>query len=114
MCFQMGLGGYKCVACFGLMHMFATNVCILIRTVVKETLRDLTQLHRDNATLTHLPNNSADISAQVCTAGEMYKLEKILNCWLYLFVFCFACVCFVAFVLAAVVIFIIFVAVCYL
>ena len=38
---QVNLFTSGCLGSFGLMHMFATNVCILLRAVVKETVRDV-------------------------------------------------------------------------
>ena len=37
----MCISKYKVFARFGLMHMVATNICVWLRTVVRETVRDV-------------------------------------------------------------------------
>ena len=39
--FQLNIQQFKCVARFGLMHVVATNVCVWIRTVFKESIKDI-------------------------------------------------------------------------
>ena len=39
--FQLNIHQFKCFARFGLMHIVATNVCVWIRTVFKEGIKDI-------------------------------------------------------------------------
>ena len=39
--FQLNIHQFKCLARFGLMHIVATNVCVWIRTVFKEGIKDI-------------------------------------------------------------------------
>ena len=39
--FQLNIHQFKCLARFGLMHIVATNVCVWIRTVFKEAIKDI-------------------------------------------------------------------------
>ena len=39
----MTLWSFKCLAWFGLMHLIATNLCMWIRTITVETMRDVIQ-----------------------------------------------------------------------
>ncbi|XP_065362939.1 proton channel OtopLc isoform X2 [Calliphora vicina] len=54
--FQLNIHRFKVIARFGLMHVVATNICVWIRTLVKESLLEITLYHqkRDND-----PNDSA-------------------------------------------------------
>lgn len=40
--FQLNIHRFKVVARFGLMHVFATNICVWIRTLVLESLKEIT------------------------------------------------------------------------
>ena len=44
---QLNIHKFKCVARFGLMHVIATNVCIWIRTLVKECTKEITRYRVD-------------------------------------------------------------------
>ena len=39
--FQLNIHQFKCLARFGLMHIVATNVCVWIRTIFKEGIKDI-------------------------------------------------------------------------
>ncbi|XP_046802593.1 proton channel OtopLc isoform X8 [Lucilia cuprina] len=54
--FQLNIHRFKVIARFGLMHVVATNICVWIRTLVKESLLEITLYHqkREND-----PNDSA-------------------------------------------------------
>ena len=39
--FQLNIHQFKCFARFGLMHIVATNICVWIRTVFKEGIKDI-------------------------------------------------------------------------
>lgn len=41
-CFQLNIHRFKVLARFGLMHVFATNICVWIRTMVLESLKEIT------------------------------------------------------------------------
>ena len=41
--FQLNIHKFKCIARFGLMHIVATNLCVWIRTVVKECTKEIAQ-----------------------------------------------------------------------
>lgn len=40
---QLNIHKFKFVARFGLMHMVATNVCVWIRTLVRESLKEINE-----------------------------------------------------------------------
>lgn len=42
---QLNIHRFKVLARFGLMHIVATNVCVWIRTLVLEALKEITQYH---------------------------------------------------------------------
>ncbi|XP_046867313.1 proton channel OtopLc isoform X4 [Drosophila willistoni] len=44
--FQLNIHRFKVIARFGLMHVVATNICVWIRTLVKESLLEITIYHR--------------------------------------------------------------------
>lgn len=43
----MNIHRFKVLARFGLMHIVATNVCVWIRTLVLEALKEITNYHRN-------------------------------------------------------------------
>nr|XP_017035283.1 proton channel OtopLc isoform X4 [Drosophila kikkawai] len=47
--FQLNIHRFKVIARFGLMHVVATNICVWIRTLVKESLLEITIYHQKNA-----------------------------------------------------------------
>ncbi|XP_033238971.1 proton channel OtopLc isoform X10 [Drosophila pseudoobscura] len=46
--FQLNIHRFKVIARFGLMHVVATNICVWIRTLVKESLLEITIWHQKN------------------------------------------------------------------
>lgn len=44
---QLNIHRFKVIARFGLMHVVATNICVWIRTLVLESIKEITQLHRN-------------------------------------------------------------------
>lgn len=44
---QLNIHRFKVIARFGLMHVVATNLCVWIRTLVLESIKEITQLHRN-------------------------------------------------------------------
>ncbi|XP_026838598.1 proton channel OtopLc isoform X6 [Drosophila erecta] len=46
--FQLNIHRFKVIARFGLMHVVATNICVWIRTLVKESLLEITIYHQKN------------------------------------------------------------------
>ncbi|XP_051860457.1 proton channel OtopLc isoform X6 [Drosophila albomicans] len=44
--FQLNIHRFKVIARFGLMHVVATNICVWIRTLVKESLLEITIYHQ--------------------------------------------------------------------
>jgi hypothetical protein len=42
---QLNIHKFKVVARFGLMHLIATNVCVWMRTIVREGLMDFTRFY---------------------------------------------------------------------
>lgn len=43
---QLNIHRFKVIARFGLMHVVATNICVWIRTLVYESIKEITQYHR--------------------------------------------------------------------
>lgn len=43
---QLNIHRFKVIARFGLMHIFATNICVWIRTLVLESLKEITVYHQ--------------------------------------------------------------------
>ena len=43
LCLQLNIHKFKFIARFGLMHMVATNVCVWIRTLVRESLKEINE-----------------------------------------------------------------------
>ncbi|XP_020812098.1 uncharacterized protein LOC110187056 isoform X6 [Drosophila serrata] len=46
---RLNIHRFKVIARFGLMHVVATNICVWIRTLVKESLLEITIYHQKNA-----------------------------------------------------------------
>jgi hypothetical protein len=46
--FQLNIHRFKVIARFGLMHVVATNICVWIRTLVLESLKEITDYHVKN------------------------------------------------------------------
>lgn len=46
----MNIHRFKVVARFGLMHIVATNICVWIKTLVYESLKEITTYHQKNST----------------------------------------------------------------
>lgn len=46
--FQLNIHRFKVIARFGLMHVMATNICVWIRTLVLESLKEITDFHIKN------------------------------------------------------------------
>lgn len=44
---QLNIHRFKVLARFGLMHIAATNICVWIRTLVLEALKEITLYHRN-------------------------------------------------------------------
>ena len=44
---QLNIHKFKCVARFGLAHIVATNLCVWMRTVVKECTKEIAQYRVD-------------------------------------------------------------------
>lgn len=64
-CSQLNIHRFKVLARFGLMHIVATNVCVWIRTLVLESLKEITAYHQrrgpepeDNAILENIRQHS--------------------------------------------------------
>ena len=51
----MNIHRFKVLARFGLMHVFATNICVWIRTLVLESLKEVTSYYLDRV---HVPEKS--------------------------------------------------------
>lgn len=47
--FQLNIHRFKVIARFGLMHVCATNICVWIRTLVLESLKEITIYHQNRA-----------------------------------------------------------------
>ena len=45
--FQLNIHKFKCIARFGLMHIAATNLCVWLRTVVKECTKEISKYRVD-------------------------------------------------------------------
>lgn len=45
--FQLNIHKFKCIARFGLAHIAATNLCVWLRTVVKECTKEISQYRVD-------------------------------------------------------------------
>lgn len=45
---QLNIHRFKVIARFGLMHVVATNICVWIRTLVLESLKEITDYHVKN------------------------------------------------------------------
>lgn len=43
---QLNIHRFKVIARFGLMHVVATNLCVWIRTLILESLKEITQYHK--------------------------------------------------------------------
>ena len=64
---------YRIFARFGLMHMIATNICVWLRTVAVETVRELNQHapgHRSNYH-THLGSNKTSTTTTTTTTTQL-------------------------------------------
>jgi hypothetical protein len=44
---QLNIHKFKCIARFGLMHVIANNLCVWIRTLVKECTKEITRYRVD-------------------------------------------------------------------
>lgn len=47
--FQLNIHRFKVLARFGLMHIFASNICVWIRTLFLESIKDITIYHQNKA-----------------------------------------------------------------
>lgn len=65
---QLNIHRFKVIARFGLMHVVATNICVWIRTVVLEYLKEITAYHTRNN----------DTSSEGILAGEYVSELYIL------------------------------------
>ncbi len=65
--FQMCIHRYRVFARFGLMHMAATNMCVWLRTVIAETIRDVTAHAGDDASVFVLPNRTTTFTTSTTT-----------------------------------------------
>lgn len=85
--FQMLIHRYKICARFGLMHMVATNICVWLRVLVVETVREIqdepvnSKDHTENSSLdpssyTNLAHNNNAISDAVNGFDEV-KFMKL-------------------------------------
>ena len=45
--FQLNIHKFKCIARFGLAHIAATNLCVWLRTVVKECTKEISKYRVD-------------------------------------------------------------------
>ncbi|CAG0913454.1 unnamed protein product [Notodromas monacha] len=73
---KLNIHKFKVVARFGLMHVIATNICVWLRTIVREGLKDFTKYYVDNyngPSEDHLIMSSGNV-----TLEEM--MEKNLTC----------------------------------
>ncbi len=70
LCFQLNIHQFKCLARFGLMHIVATNVCVWIRTIFKEGIKDIAA---------YRVARGEGVSEDFMIKGEA-KLQK--DCWI--------------------------------
>ncbi|XP_017772758.1 PREDICTED: uncharacterized protein LOC108559895 isoform X2 [Nicrophorus vespilloides] len=54
---RLNIHRFKVIARFGLMHVVATNICVWIRTVVLEYLKEITVYHKKNDTSSTFPES---------------------------------------------------------
>ena len=59
LCLQVDLRRFKCVTSFGFAHLLAANVCLLLRVVVREILRDVTFWRRTLEIVSQSPDENA-------------------------------------------------------
>lgn len=65
---------FKVIARFGLMHICATNICVWIRTLVLEYLKEITNYHR-----THPANPNDGLFAESIRQHTLLNAGKILG-----------------------------------
>lgn len=81
--FQLNIHRFKVIARFGLMHVVATNICVWIRTLVIEYLKEINNYHMKMFNST-LPN---DISPYY--AGKvLFKYFRNVNTYIISIAFC--------------------------
>ena len=68
--FQLNIHKFKCVARFGLMHIAATNLCVWLRTVVKECTKEIAQYRVDRG---------HGVSEDYMILGKALSVEKLLS-----------------------------------
>ncbi|KAG5895146.1 hypothetical protein JTB14_007317 [Gonioctena quinquepunctata] len=68
---RLNIHRFKIIARFGLMHVIATNICVWIRTLIIEYLKDITKYH-----VRH--QNSTNITSDSAFAGSI-KLHNLRN-----------------------------------
>ncbi|XP_074038413.1 uncharacterized protein isoform X2 [Leptinotarsa decemlineata] len=68
---RLNIHRFKIIARFGLMHVVATNICVWIRTLVIEYLKDITKYHVKNS-------NSSNITSESSFADSI-KLHNLRN-----------------------------------
>jgi hypothetical protein len=61
--FQLNIHRFKVLARFGLMHVFATNICVWIRTLVLESLKEITSFYMVKRNQSE-PNSVPDLIAE--------------------------------------------------
>ena len=71
---QLNIHRFKVIARFGLMHVVATNLCVWIRTLVLESLKEITQYHKK------LGQFQAGILGKRSTFTELIS-TVVLNRW---------------------------------
>lgn len=65
--FQLNIHKFKCVARFGLVHIVATNLCVWMRTVVKECTKEIAQYRVDRG---HGVSEDYMILGKICGKHE--------------------------------------------
>ncbi|XP_066245321.1 proton channel OtopLc isoform X11 [Euwallacea similis] len=70
---RLNIHRFKVVARFGLMHVVATNLCVWIRTLVLEYIKEITIYHRD------LLNATAIVPTEIAPFAESIRQHTLRN-----------------------------------
>ncbi|XP_066145089.1 uncharacterized protein OtopLa isoform X2 [Euwallacea fornicatus] len=70
---RLNIHRFKVVARFGLMHVVATNLCVWIRTLVLEYIKEITVYHRD------LLNATAVVPTEIAPFAESIRQHTLRN-----------------------------------
>ena len=83
--FQLNIHQFKCLARFGLMHIVATNVCVWIRTVFKEGIKDIAS---------YRVSRGEGVSEDFMIKGSFMFISSLtIYCQLALFLNCYYLTC---------------------